>query len=58
MVDSLVHGIVHHTVHAHVQGPRTALIFFKLDCETSLGEAADPEMQISEVNAAGGRVGT
>ena len=38
-------------VMAAVQGPRTALLFFKLDCEAALGEAADPEMCIAEVTA-------
>ena len=38
-------------VMAAVQGPRTALLFFKLDCEAAIGEAADPEMRVAEVTA-------
>ena len=35
---------------AAVQGPRSALLFFKLECEACLGEAADPQMEVEEVS--------
>ena len=35
---------------AAVEGPRSALLFFKLECEACLGEAADPEMEVEAVS--------